>query len=266
MAPWPSLVFRRMTCCLACLPGRTGSSTRLSCSKALRDCAVETRRSLADLLVARGIIDESDRDLLEPLVARYVERHGGDIAKCLDSVGAERATCEDLTVTGPGELEATLSYFDYKLKWNGEASRNGPVAAAAPLSLGKPTSTGGRFRVIRLHARGGLGEVYVAIDSELKREVALKQIQDDYADDPRSRQRFLLEAEITGRLEHPGIVPIYGLGFHDEGRPYYAMRLVRGESLKHAIVAFHGAGSAPGGIGASLARLAQALGSVPGRV
>ena len=52
----------------------------------------------------------------------------------------------------------------------------------------------------------------MALDSELHREVALKQILDQHADDPVSRQRFLIEAEITGGLEHPGIVPVYGLG------------------------------------------------------
>src|SRR5262249_11341693 len=65
-----------------------------------------------------------------------------------------------------------------------------------------------RFRILRLHARGGLGEVFAARDQELNREVALKQIQDQYADDPESRHRFRLEAEITGRLEHPGVVPV----------------------------------------------------------
>ena len=89
-----------------------------------------------------------------------------------------------------------------------------------------------RFRIVRFHARGGLGEVYVAIDDELHREVALKQIQDEHADDPDSRSRFVVEAEITGGLEHPGIVPVYGLGRNDDGRPYYAMRLIRGESLQ----------------------------------
>ncbi len=53
---------------------------------------------------------------------------------------------------------------------------------------------------------------------ELHREVALKQILDHHADDPLSRQRFLAEAEITGGLEHPGVVPVYGLGT-DAGGP-----------------------------------------------
>jgi tetratricopeptide (TPR) repeat protein/tRNA A-37 threonylcarbamoyl transferase component Bud32 len=96
-----------------------------------------------------------------------------------------------------------------------------------------------RYRVLRHHAQGGLGQVYVAHDEELHREVALKEIQQRYADDPQSRARFLLEAEITGRLEHPGIVPVYGLGAYPDGRPYYAMRFVEGDSLKEAISRFH---------------------------
>ena len=100
-------------------------------------------------------------------------------------------------------------------------------------------SDGQRFRVLRPHARGGLGAVFVALDAELHREVALKQIVDSHADDPVSRRRFLLEAEITGGLEHPGIVPVYGLGTYADGRPYYAMRFIRGESLKEAIDRFH---------------------------
>src|SRR5206468_9433769 len=59
------------------------------------------------------------------------------------------------------------------------------------------------------------------------------------ADDADSRSRFVLEAEITGKLEHPGVVPVYGLGRHADGRPYYAMRLIEGDSLKQAIIQFH---------------------------
>src|SRR5262249_3383301 len=68
----------------------------------------------------------------------------------------------------------------------------------------------------------------------------LKQILESHADDSESRQRFLLEAEVTGGLEHPGIVPVYGLGTYGDGRPYYAMRFIRGDSLKEAINIFHG--------------------------
>ena len=79
----------------------------------------------------------------------------------------------------------------------------------------------------------------MALDGELHREVALKQILEEHADDPASRQRFVAETEITGGLEHPGVVPVYGLGTGGDGRPYYAMRFIKGDSLKVAIEAFH---------------------------
>jgi eukaryotic-like serine/threonine-protein kinase len=53
------------------------------------------------------------------------------------------------------------------------------------------------------------------------------------------RRKVLIEAQITGGLEHPGIVPVYGLGSYGDGRPYYAMRFIRGDSLKEAIDVFH---------------------------
>ena len=79
----------------------------------------------------------------------------------------------------------------------------------------------------------------MARDAELNREVALKQILEHHADDPASRARFVLEAEVTGGLEHPGIVPVYGLGTYADGRPYYAMRFIRGDSLDRVIRQFH---------------------------
>ena len=79
----------------------------------------------------------------------------------------------------------------------------------------------------------------MARDEELSGEVALKEIKDRHADNPESRARFLLEAEITGGLEHPGIVPVYGLGQYGDGRPYYAMRFIRGDSLKEAVDRYH---------------------------
>jgi len=109
-----------------------------------------------------------------------------------------------------------------------------PPADDAP-----PTADGVRYRVLRSHARGGLGEVFVALDTEVGREVALKEIQDEFADDPASQGRFLREAEVNGRLEHPSIVPVYGLGRHADGRPYYAMRFIHGETLDAAARRFH---------------------------
>jgi serine/threonine-protein kinase len=112
---------------------------------------------------------------------------------------------------------------------------------------GRSDEPGGRYCDFRLHARGGLGEVYLAFDAALRREVAVKQIRRDRSDDPGCRARFLLEAEVTGRLEHPGIVPVHDLGRSADGRPFYAMKFVRGDTLGQAVKRFHGAGAGTGG-------------------
>jgi tetratricopeptide (TPR) repeat protein len=121
-----------------------------------------------------------------------------------------------------------------------------PPETVVELPSGSPGDTGialggsgPRFRPLRFHAKGGLGEVHVAEDAELHREVALKRIQAGRRDDPDSRRRFLREAEITGRLEHPGIVPVYSLGQDGEGQPCYAMRFIDGQTLQEAIRRFH---------------------------
>src|SRR5687767_6202437 len=109
-----------------------------------------------------------------------------------------------------------------------------PPADPAPTLTLPPAESplGERFRKLRPHARGGLGEVFVARDEQLSREVALKQMLPHYTKSAACRERFVREAEITGGLEHPGIVPVYGLGTCSDGRPYYAMRFIRGETLK----------------------------------
>jgi serine/threonine-protein kinase len=98
---------------------------------------------------------------------------------------------------------------------------------------------GSRYRPLRLHACGGLGEVYLARDEELSREVALKRMRWPQAGDVDSRRRFLREGEITGGLEHPGVVPVYGLTRHADGQPWCAMRFVRGQTLQAAIARYH---------------------------
>ena len=70
-------------------------------------------------------------------------------------------------------------------------------------------------------------------------QVALKLIRGSRGTE--SRQRFLREAEITGRLDHPGVVPVHAIGKDDDERPYYVMKLVDGESLREVIRRFHAA-------------------------
>ncbi|MBN1854148.1 MAG: serine/threonine protein kinase [Pirellulales bacterium] len=105
----------------------------------------------------------------------------------------------------------------------------------------EPVSTSTHLQILRKYAQGGLGQVSVALDRELNREVALKEILADHAMCPASRNRFVREAEITGSLEHPGVVPVYGMGQYSDGRPFYAMRFIKGKSLQSVIEAFHAA-------------------------
>ena len=104
-------------------------------------------------------------------------------------------------------------------------------------------TTTSSYQILSSHARGGLGEVLVAHDANIGRKVAIKIIQTPFADDPSRQQRFLREAEITGRLEHPGIVPVHGIGKDEFGRPCYAMRFVEGQTLREAIAAHHSSSS-----------------------
>ena len=99
--------------------------------------------------------------------------------------------------------------------------------------------TGPRFTILGPHAEGGLGRVHLARDEQLRRTVALKEIRPERASDPRIRQRFLNEAEITGQLEHPGIVPVYALERDSSRGPVYAMRFIQGRTLGDAIEAHH---------------------------
>ena len=92
------------------------------------------------------------------------------------------------------------------------------------------------YRPRRHHAHGGLGQIVVAHQQELDRPVALKRIRPDKLDD-QARNRFLREAAVTARLQHPGIVPIYGLG-HDDDGPFYTMPFIEGRTLQEVIEEF----------------------------
>lgn len=96
-----------------------------------------------------------------------------------------------------------------------------------------------KYRKLTFLAKGGLGEVYAADDEDLRREVAIKFIKQRYKNRSDCTEQFKLEAEITSRLDHPGVVPVYGYGKSADGRLCYAMRLIQGETLEERIARLH---------------------------
>lgn len=217
----------------------------------------DKKKSLAEVLVQMKAITREEKTLIEALVDRHISKNGGDAQASLAAISSAGSIVSDLKPVFDDDLQASLGHLartpqpssttvlDPMATMLPSAGASGP-GSSSPMatmlpSLGASGPGSSRFRVLRPHARGGLGEVFVASDDELQRTVALKQIRDPHADNPESRARFIVEAEITGALEHPGIVPIYGLGTYADGRPYYAMRFIRGDSLKDALENYHAA-------------------------
>ncbi len=97
-----------------------------------------------------------------------------------------------------------------------------------------PVDDPDRYQLIGEHARGGLGRVVAAVDKRLGRTVAVKELlRHDH--DSGHEARFMREALITARLQHPGIVPVHEAGRWPNGEPYYVMKLVEGRTLKALI-------------------------------
>jgi serine/threonine protein kinase len=133
----------------------------------------------------------------------------------------------------PGQTELVHACFD------DSAPPGGGRGAEEKTTGRRPSAPAPRYRILRPHGRGGLGQVSMARDEQLRREVALKEIRPERGDDPGVRQRFLAEAEITCQLQHPGVVPVYALEEGADGRPYYAMRFIEGRTLGEAIAQYH---------------------------
>jgi serine/threonine protein kinase len=199
--------------------------------------AVHKQRSLGEVLCNQGVLSERDCALLEQLVDRRIERHEGDTQASLIALRLTDSTLRTLTrVADPALRSAIVRHADRTALLESTVSEDPATLDFAAVAR---SQAGARFHVLRSHARGGIGEVFVARDEELGRTVALKEIQHRHATNPSLRSRFVIEAEITGNLEHRSIVPIYGLGTYADGRPFYAMRFVEGETLRDAIAKYH---------------------------
>jgi WD40 repeat protein len=108
-----------------------------------------------------------------------------------------------------------------------------PSPDTAPSGMPPPSGRSvERYRVERERARGGLGRVLEAEDTRLHRVVAVKELLQR---DPSSEARFVREAFVTARLEHPAIVPVYDVATGEDGAPFYVMKLVSGRTLEELV-------------------------------
>jgi tRNA A-37 threonylcarbamoyl transferase component Bud32 len=199
---------------------------------AMHAWVLDKTRPLSQVLVEQRALKPDERDVIEALVGKHLKRHGGDIEQSLAAVNLPAPLRHQLHSLGDGDVQASLAQLPTPTGANAMTPLPATTAEAK-------RAAGLRYQVLRPHGKGGLGEVFVALDQELHREVALKEIRPEHADDPLSRGRFVREAEITGGLEHPGIVPVHGLGQYADGRPFYAMRFIQGETLQEAIAKYH---------------------------
>ncbi len=183
---------------------------------------------LADVLVERGWLTPADRADVERLLDRKLKKHAGDARAGLAEVANDNVRQTLAAVVDP-VVHQTL----------GSLPRGADVHENRTVSY-QPAGRG-RYTLTRLHAKGGLGQVWVARDSDLGREVAFKELLGDRADNPTVLARFLEEAKITGQLEHPNIVPVYELARPggDGAGPFYTMRFIRGRTLAAAVKDYH---------------------------
>lgn len=186
--------------------------------------SMSREKSLPEILRDKGWLVPEDQAHIEYLVERRLAKFAGDIR-------ASFAGC-------PAEIQNMLASID-----NGTASGGilntiafeGPDAVASSVER-----TGPRYRLNKLHAAGGIGEIWLARDADLQRDVAVKRLQVQKSASVVAKTRFLREARITGQLEHPGVVPIYELCLDEaSGQPYYSMRFLSGRTLTEAVAQYH---------------------------
>jgi serine/threonine-protein kinase len=99
-----------------------------------------------------------------------------------------------------------------------------------PVIVPRPGAEG-RYRIVGEIARGGIGVVLRGHDVDLGRDVAMKVLREEHAERADVLQRFVEEAQIGGQLQHPGIVPVYDVGLGKDRRPYFTMKLIKGQTL-----------------------------------
>jgi len=210
--------------------------------------AAHKEKGLAELLVERNWISAEERSEVQRLMDRKLHRKQGDVRQALSDAAGPQLR-DVMRGVGDAAVEQTLSQLE-------------PVPGFVRVSETAELAQGeiSHYTLSRVQDQGGLGRVWLAFDKNLCRDVALKEIRPDKQPTDQSLRRFVREAQITGQLEHPNIVPVYELA-RDQDRtyPFYTMRFVHGQSLGDAIEAYHKQRRAGAAAGLEFRRLLQAV-------
>jgi eukaryotic-like serine/threonine-protein kinase len=186
--------------------------------------------SLTDALIERGWVQGSDRLRVDELVDHELRGLANEAGSGPAEVVDGFRTLGEAAPIGIESPEFVFSSADVT-----QACAPSPSTTA-----NDPLATRQHYTLIRLHATGGIGRIWLARDNHLGREVAFKELRPEQAGNATQQTRFLKETCITGQLEHPGIVPVYEFGRHPDNRqPFYTMRFIRGRDLSDAAHAFH---------------------------
>jgi tRNA A-37 threonylcarbamoyl transferase component Bud32/tetratricopeptide (TPR) repeat protein len=104
-----------------------------------------------------------------------------------------------------------------------------------PSPLKELTGRIGKYEIVKPLGKGAMGIVYLAHDTILERDVALKVMVSNIADDPELLERFKREAKAVAKMTHPNVVNVFDLGAHTDGSPFIAMELLKGQDLQKAM-------------------------------
>ena len=202
----------------------TGSLSERQIRSAVSDWSIHGSVSLADHIVNRGIVSAEQIEILKGQVRKRIERVRRSVAGDTNAPAGESLLITTLErIDGTGRVAKLLGVT---------------VATSAGIDENRVSDTG--YQLIRRLGQGGLGRVWLARDLNLNRYVALKEISHPSQATDTIVERFKQEAEITGRLEHPGIVPVYQLGEDGEtGRAFYTMRFLGKQTLQDSIAEYH---------------------------